>query len=360
MTPVFYDPSLSYDDSYNKGPSLSSTSLTPKNRTITRKTKLLGTEINVPFGIAAGPLLNSEFTTQAFRLGFDLVHYKTVRSAFFPSNPFPNVLFVDVDGDLTLKRAKKPVVGSSTPPQKQLYSITNSFGNPSKDPSVWQEDIKKALEKQGEGQLLIGSVVGTIREGFDENAYYNDFVKTAELVVETGVRVVEVNLSCPNVATEGVLCYTEGAVEAICKRTKEKIGNVSLIAKVGYYSNEQQELLESIIQKISPFISAMAVINTIPAAVVTDKGNQALPGEGRLKSGICGASIKWAGLDMVKRIRKIKEQQNLGFEIIGVGGVMTADDYMDYRNAGADAVQSVTGAMWNPNLAYEVWEKESK
>ena len=79
-----------------------------------------------------------------------------------------------------------------------------------------------------------------------------------------------------------------------------------------------------------------------------------MPGEGRLKSGLCGAGIKWAGLDMVKRLNKLRKDKSYSFEIIGVGGVMTPEDYNSYRELGADCVQSVTGSMWNPDLAHEI------
>jgi len=69
---------------------------------------------------------------------------------------------------------------------------------------------------------------------------------------------------------------------------------------------------------------------------------------------MCGASIKWAGLDMVKRLVALRKKHGLKFEIIGVGGVMTPADFQAYRQAGADVVQSVTAAMWNDQLAAEV------
>ena len=43
--------------------------------------------------------------------------------------------------------------------------------------------------------------------------------------------------------------------------------------------------------------------------------------------------------------------------IEGVGGVLSAADYQEYRAAGADSVMSATGAMWNPYLAKEVKEQ---
>ena len=59
-------------------------------------------------------------------------------------------------------------------------------------------------------------------------------------------------------------------------------------------------------------------------------------------------------MDFVKRLKKIKDKNNYKFSITGVGGVMNIDDYLDYRQAGADAVMTATGAMWNPNLALEI------
>ena len=352
----FYDPNLSYEDNYDEGPfgSFADGKDLRKNQEPTYD--FLGFKINTPFGIPAGPLLNSKFCKGAFEKGFDVIHYKTRRTADFPCNPFPNVLFVKTDGDLTLEKSKNPLKGSLNAPENlSEVSITNSFGNPSPDASVWQEDMKKALEAEGKGQILVGSIVGTIKEGFSPEDYYDDFALGAKLIKESGVKVIELNLSCPNVASEGVLCYSPDAVESICKKARVAVGpKAKLLIKLGYFSKDQQNLLENIVERVDPFVDGISVINTIPAPVVDEKGHQALPGEGRLKAGICGASIKWAGLDMVKRLNEIRKKGGYDFVIVGVGGVMTPDDYLEYREAGADLVQSATGAMWNPELAQDV------
>ena len=57
---------------------------------------------------------------------------------------------------------------------------------------------------------------------------------------------------------------------------------------------------------------------------------------------------------MVKRLVNLRKMLNLKYEIIGVGGVMDAEDFREYRKAGADIVQSATAAMWNPLLAQEI------
>lgn len=110
----FYDVNLTYDDNYRRGPfgqfaqalageasalkgeaaasnsgtmdsaatseSASATDETAATHaTPTEPATVLGFPVNLPFGIPAGPLLNSRFTTAAFRMGFDLAVYKTVR-----------------------------------------------------------------------------------------------------------------------------------------------------------------------------------------------------------------------------------------------------------------------------------------
>jgi dihydroorotate dehydrogenase len=353
----FYDPTIDYDTNFDNGPVEVYNDSKPYENNGKPKFDVLGKKVYSPFGIPAGPLLNSNYIKYAFERGFDVLCYKTQRSIVTKSNQFPQVLYVDIDGDLTLEKAAEPLVGlTETTKSPTDLSITNSFGNPSRGPEFWVEDLKKAKSYQGDGQLLIMSVVGSIQEGFSEEDYWDDFAATAKLAADTGVEAIELNLSCPNVATEGVLCYTHDAVVEICKRVKEKVGNTPVVAKFGYFSAKQQELLEKIATDASPFLSAISAINTISAPVVDEAGEQALPGPNRLKSGVCGASIKWAGLEMVARLKALREKLNLEFEIFGVGGVMTPQDFKAYRKAGADCVQSATGAMWNPHLAQEIKE----
>jgi dihydroorotate dehydrogenase (NAD+) catalytic subunit len=352
---TIFDPSKTFDDNFDHGPfPKNNGDATYQNEGEPQYT-FLGHNIYSPFGIGAGSLPTSKHVRYSFERGFDVICYKTQRSVPFPCNEFPNVVYLNIDGDLTADKSSRPLTASldSDKPIETL-SITNSFGNPSRGPDFWIDDMKQAVQAQGKGQLLISSVVGTIQDGFSPTDYYDDFAKTAALTVSAGVQAIEVNLSCPNVANEGVVCYTHDAVIEICRRTKELIGDVPLIAKIGYYTIEQQDLLEQIVIDSSPYLSAYSAINTIQATVVDGQGNQILPGEGRLKAGVCGAAIQWAGLDMVKRLDDLRKKHNLDYEIIGIGGVATPEDFQKYRAAGADVVQCVTAAMWNDNLAAQI------
>ncbi len=349
---AFYDPRKSYDQNYSEGPygdfangKKIEDPLKPP------KYEFLGHKVNLPFGIPAGPLLNSNFVKAAFEKGFDVAVYKTVRADTFPCHPFPNVLGIHIDGDLTLERAKQPIIADDN--YSEPISITNSFGVPSKDPAVWQEDAKKAISYAGEGQVMVLSFMGTVKPNQTGEEFIADFIRVAELSAETGAPILEGNLSCPNIGNEGLVCYNLDTTRRVVHGTRDKVGKIPLIWKVGYYENDS-DLLE--VAKIAhESQSALSVINTIPAPIVDKDGNQALPGSpARLKSGVCGSVIKWAGLDMVRRLDKIRKEKGYKFAIDGTGGVTTAGDYFDYIDAGADAVFSATGAMWNPDLALEI------
>lgn len=350
---TFFDPAKTFDDNFDNGPFLDKTPAYQNKGAL--KYSFLGRKLYSPFGIAAGSLPTSKHVRGAFQRGFDVVCYKTQRSVPFQVNPFPNVVYVDIDGDLTPDKAAKPLTGHKASDQPlEKISITNSFGNPSRGPDFWVEDMKRAVAAQGPGQLLIASVVGTIQDGFSQDDYYQDFADAAELAVKAGAPVIEINLSCPNVASEGVVCYTYDAVLSIAQKTKARAGNVPIVAKLGYFAPDQQELLEKIVLDTKDYLSGFSAINTIQAPVVDEQGKQLLPGEGRLRAGICGAGVKWAGIDMVKRLDALRKKHGLSYEIIGVGGVMRPADFHDYRKAGADVVQSVTAAMWNDQLAAQI------
>ena len=94
----FYDVSRSYEDNYEQGPfgafaealkdgnGADAAGTTSEGASEGALATFLGQPVNLPFGIPAGPLLNSRFTTAAFRMGFDLATYKTVRSRAWGCN----------------------------------------------------------------------------------------------------------------------------------------------------------------------------------------------------------------------------------------------------------------------------------
>ena len=347
----FFDPGKTYKENYEDGPFGDFNDGKIFNNQGEGQYSFLGNRVFLPFGIPAGPLLNGNYVKAALDKGFDIATYKTVRTKQHPVSDWPNVLAVNVDGDLTLEIAEKGVIGTNK--YLEPLAITNSFGVPSYVPDIWQPDLAEAVRYASARQVVIGSFQGTVNAEGHVQDYVRDFVLASRMVKETGAKILEVNLSCPNEGSAHLLCFDVGRTREIVEAIKNEIGNTPLIIKIAYFADDDN--LRELVRLVGKTIDAIAAINTIPAKVYDKDGNQALPGgANRLRSGICGHPIKWAGIDSVRRLKRHREELNMKFAIIGVGGVTDKEDYVDYVDVGADAVMSATGAMWNPYLAQEI------
>ncbi len=347
---AFYDPLRSYYENYEDGPFGAFADREVLHKDITSQYTLHGHDVQLPFGIPAGPLLNAAYVKAALDKGFDIPIYKTVRSGAHTSHQYPNVVPVDIAEPLSLEKAEAGLVTKES--YTDPLSITNSFGVPSYTPDVWQPDVAAAIAHARAGQVVGVSFQGTKSEQGSAEEYIADWVTTAQLVAETKPAFMEANLSCPNEGTANLLCFDVARVATIVDKIKSAVGDVPLWIKVSYF--KEPALLEEFVREVGGMVDGIATINTIAAAVRTPDGEQALPGEGRLRSGVCGHTIKWAGVEMVERLHALRAAQQQQFSIIGVGGVTVPEDYHEYRAAGADVAMSATGAMWNPYLAQEI------
>ena len=351
LHPPFFDPNKTYYQNWKEGPfnGFADSIVLPVN---VPRFEFLGQMLSYPLGIPAGPLLNGKFVKAALDKGFDVPVHKTVRSAVHPCNKWPNVLGAEIKGDLTIEMAaKKKIVVRNE--YKEPLSITNSFGNPSYDPEIWQKDLKDSVAYAKPGQLVMCSFEGTKREGMTHEDYINDWANGMQMIKETGVKMVEANFSCPNEGAAQLLCFDIPKVKLVATAIKKKIGDTPLVVKIAFF---EDDALRELVKETGQIVDGYSAINTIPATVVNPDGTQALPGAHRVRSGICGAAVKWAGLDMTRRLKELREKLNMKYGIIGCGGVTTPRDFKEYREAGADVVMTATGAMWNPYIAKQIKE----
>ncbi len=350
----FFDPNKTYTENWEQGPFNDFADgvvveSPPESGSEPRFT-FLGQKLNYPLGIPAGPLLNGAYVKAALDKGFDVPVHKTVRSRVRESNLWPNVLGADIPGDLTLEMAQKPIVVRNE--YTEPLSITNSFGNPSYEPAVWQKDLRECIAHAKPGQLVMCSFEGTKwEESFTPEDYIQDWADGMQLLKDAGVKVVEANFSCPNEGAAQLLCFDIPKVKKVSQAIKDKIGDTPLVIKIAYFGEAE---LRELVKEVGSVVDGFSAINTIPAPVVHPDGSQALPGAHRVKSGICGHAVKWAGLDMVRRLKSLREEYGMHYGIIGCGGVTVPADFKEYRDAGADVVMTATGAMWNGYLAKDI------
>ncbi len=358
----FYNPLLSYEENYRFGPFgyFLSSKLFPSTK---HKTSFFGYSLDVPFGIASGPLLNSRFVKAAWKNGFSLATYKTVRSRDVDAHPYPNIVRIDPTNDLKVI-PNETVYGSLdlTTFNIERDGITNSFGVPSKASSEWQEDVRSCTATMEKGNVLIVSFMGTKNEQTKREELIEDYARACRFTAESGAPILEVNVSCPNIGKGGMICHDVKTMNDISESLHTMKKNRPLLVKLGYFHISLQDALEKILESIHRFADGVVAINTIQARVINYRGKQELTGDAlRLVSGICGAPIRWAGLEMAERIVAYKKKKGWhDFVVVGVGGVVSVDDYWEYMKRGVDAVQSATGAMWKPDLVNEIRTSVSK
>jgi dihydroorotate dehydrogenase (NAD+) catalytic subunit len=367
-TQPFYNPNLSYQENYDRGPFGLFTVEPPAVdrravRGVAGDSAFLGAALTVPFGIPAGPLLNAAYVAAAFRWGYDLCHYKTVRSRPWPAHDYPNVLRVRTgplrdDGTAPPPLVAAPFAGAGAvaPAEIPGLSITNSFGMPAQPVAVWQADVARARDAAGPGQALVVSVVGTADPGAGPAEFAADFARVAALAAEAGAPIIEANLSCPNVGGHGLLCHDVARARMVTAAIRDRVADRPLLVKLGSYPGTPagQDALAGLVDALAPYVAGFSAINAVPYPVVDAAGAPALPGAGRARAGVCGAAIRPMGLDVVRRLAALRAASGARWGIIGVGGVMTPDDYLAYRAAGADVVQAAAGPMWRPRLALDI------
>ena len=357
-TPI-YDPLKTYYENFDEGPFGAFGADSTYEQTGKPTVNYLGNKLHSNFGFSSGPLISSRHVEAAFKSGFDLNFYKTVRIKEHPCNDYPNVLPARIEGETPMTYdSKTSVISIGEAPGDQYPEklvVANSYGVPSFDPDFWQEDIKKAVESAGEGQMLIAPLQGT-PDGQGRDSFIQQHIDATKLMLETGVKMIEINLSCPNDDPNSpsgeLLCFDLNMCRDIADAVKNVAGNVPVVMKPTYF--EDQTYLEKFIDTLAPIVDGFTLINTLGLKLVDTEGNSGFAG--REFCGVSGEPILWAGVDMVKRFTKHRAENNLEFIINGVGGVSSKDSYQQYIDNGADAVFSAAAAMWNPYLAKEIME----
>ena len=334
----------------------------PLTPLIYRPTDIAGYRVDFPLGLPASVLAtNAKWIEFYARRGFDILTYKTVRTEYRDAHPWPNWVFLKDPGETEFP-LKAPVIGFPDywPQNASTLSMANSFGIPSLAPEGWLEDVKKARQVVREGhQVLIVSVVASRHE--DESAIVEDYVKVALMAKSAGADIVEANYSCPNVHGDpmGEIYKAATISGRISRAVKTALGDTPFFVKIGYLAKPE---LRAFIAANAQWIDGIVAINTITAPVINERGTATFlpnlsfsPPIVRETAGISGWAIKARAQEVARNLVELRPKVLRDFKkrlvILGLGGVLTAQDVYDYLDTiGVDAVESCTGAFLNPLL----------
>lgn len=301
---------------------------------------LLGSPVNSPIGVAAGPLLNSKWVEGYSRLGFDVLTYSTVRSRFQPAHALPNIRHVETREQYAVAPRRPHANGSPT--------LAVSTGTPSMDPDVWRKDMRRAKERLGPGQILIASVLGTPDTGGDAESLIADYTRCAVWAAEAGADVIEVHLVAPNRFGEpGQMIYESIPLSArILYRIRTTLA-LPVIAKLGVFRTPR--LLHETATKLAPWASGFTLVPSIPRRVLDEEGNAAF--EGREWVDVVGASTYTVCARQVEELIAWRKAGAWDHAILAIGGITTVERARDLLAEGATVAMVDTAAIFDPLFA---------
>ena len=288
--------------------------------------------------LASGPAPNSAWLEFFADLGYDILTHKTVRDRIWEGHRLPNILNVEGDFGSGFR-----VVGGFN------GTITNSFGMPSADPSVWQGEVRRVLDNC-RGKFVVVSVTATTVKETTESDVVAQFASLSAAVKRTGAQAVELNLSCPNLsAGEGGEVYAD---PRLCGRIVDAVrqevgGEYPVLLKSGFLED-----FASLVEETCRGPTGYVVINSIPAEVRGSAGELAFADRGG-RAGVAGNALFEFTARAVRSLQRRRESGR-DFVIFAVGGVAGPAQALKLMALGADVVESATGALHDSTLALRI------
>lgn len=172
---------------------------------------------------------------------------------------------------------------------------------------------------------------------------FEDYIETAKIAQNAKIEAIEVNVSCPNVKSG---CLEFGTTpESLSKLTESirKVYKGFLIIKLTPNVSDIESLALAAQNSGADCISAINTIKGlgIKIEITPDKKFK----KTFVQGGLSGRCIKPVALSMVKRIKSMVK-----IPIIGIGGIATLDDVLEFLTAGVDAVQIGTENFTHPDI----------
>jgi dihydroorotate dehydrogenase (NAD+) catalytic subunit len=182
---------------------------------------------------------------------------------------------------------------------------------------------------------IIANIAGKTEDEFVEMA--------AQLGREPGLAALELNLSCPNVSG-GLDFATDARITGRVVRRVRDVCSLPLLAKLTPNVTD----LVSIAQAAADSgADAVSVANTFVGMAVDWRRRR--PILGNVTGGVSGPAIKPMVLRLVWQVSR-----RVRVPVIGVGGIATLDDVMEFLVAGASAVQLGTVNFYDPTASVRV------
>ena len=180
----------------------------------------------------------------------------------------------------------------------------------------------------------------------------DEYVAVAErLAPEKAIAGFELNISCPNVAKGGISFGTDPAqVEEITSAVKKATGNKVLMVKL---TPSVTDISVTARAAVNSGADALSLINTFTAMVIDIETRRCVLAN--RTGGLSGPAIKPIAVYLVNKVYN-EVTKNAGIPILGMGGIRTASDAIEFIIAGATAVAVGTANFIEPGGAVNIIE----
>ena len=166
-----------------------------------------------------------------------------------------------------------------------------------------------------------------------------DYERTIEILNEAeDIAAYELNVSCPNTVSGGIQFGSDPRSLDELVNTAKRISRRPLIVKLSPNVSSIAQMAH-IAQEAGA--DAVSLVNTFVAMAIDPETRK--PRIANVTAGLSGPAIKPIALRMVHDVSRA-----VGIPIIGMGGISTASDVVEFMLAGATAVQIGTASYWDP------------
>ncbi len=244
---------------------------------------------------------------------------------------FEDVVHLDKLGGFVVKGlSREPMIGNPPPRLWETAAgMLNAIGLQNIGaPAFLQEKLPKL--RQMKNIVVIANVFGYSRE---------DYERTIEILNDgEGIAAYELNVSCPNTSEGGLQFGTDPRSLDEVVTTAKRVSRLPLIVKLSPNVTSIAQMAH-IAQEAGA--DAISLVNTFVAMAIDADTRK--PRIANVTAGLSGPAIKPIALRMV-----YDAAHAVNIPVIGMGGISTAVDVVEFMLAGATAVQIGTASYWDP------------
>jgi len=257
----------------------------------------------------------------------------TCSGTFGFGSEYGDIVSLDKLGAITVKGiSSQPANGNPTPRTAEVYSgMLNAIGlqNPGVEKFINDPEYLPSFENI-DTPLFVNIWGKTLEE----------YAQVAQSLDEVGKQIsaLEINISCPNIKEGGMAFGTDLDNAARVVETVRDVTSLPLITKLSPNVTSIGQFARKVVDAGTDMIS---LINTIPAMSIDIESQK--PSLANITGGLSGPAIKPIAVRMI-----YETAQAVDVPIIGMGGVTSGDDVVEFMLAGADAVGVGTSIFSNP------------